>query len=126
MGSVTPQTILVIEDYPDTREGLRRVLTDAGYQVALAAHGLEALDYLRHNPPPAVILLDMLMPVLDGWRFLEQFNALKLNPRPRIIVMTAVQVISPEWAADHGCDGWLSKPASMPELLGDIRRLLTA
>jgi len=125
MKSATQQTVLVVEDYLDTREALRFVLTDAGYDVVLAANGKEALDYLREHAPPAVVLLDMLMPVLDGWQFLEQISLLG-EQRPRVIVVTAVSVISPDWAEDHGCDGWLRKPVSMPELLGDIRRVTAA
>ncbi len=110
MKSATQQTVLVVEDYLDTREALRFVLTDAGYDVVLAANGKEALDYLREHAPPAV---------------LEQISLLG-EQRPRVIVVTAVSVISPDWAEDHGCDGWLRKPVSMPELLGDIRRVTAA
>lgn len=119
------ETVLVVEDYPDTREALRFVLNDAGYNVVLAANGQEALDYLRDNPPPAVVLLDMLLPVLDGWQFLEKLDRTG-KPHPHVIIVTAVPAISPEWAADHGCIGWLKKPVSMPELLGDIRRVVAA
>jgi CheY-like chemotaxis protein len=118
-------TVLVVEDYADTREALRFVLSDAGYDVVLAANGQEALDYLRNHPSPAVILLDMLMPVLDGWQFLDQL-VIRGWSRPPIIIVTAVQAISPDWAEDHSCDGWLKKPVSMPELLGDIRRVVAA
>jgi CheY-like chemotaxis protein len=125
MEAAKQQTVLVVEDYPDTREALRFVLSDAGYDVVLTANGQEALDYLRDNPPPAVILLDMLMPVLDGWQFLNEMSAAHL-PQQQIILVTALPVITAEWAEDHGCVGWLKKPVSMPELLGDIRRVIAA
>src|SRR4051812_1834235 len=121
MVAAKQQTVLVVEDYPDTREALRIVLSDAGFDVVLAANGREALDYLRDHSA-SVVLLDMLMPVVDGWQFLEQSAALP-KPRPPIIIITALPAISPDWAAAHGCDGWLKKPVSMPELLGGIRRV---
>jgi CheY-like chemotaxis protein len=124
--SATPQTVLVVEDFPDTREGLRRVLVAEGYEVAEARDGREALDYLRDKPAPAVVLLDMLMPVLDGWHFLEEFRARGSSIYIPIIVITAVPVISQEWAAANGCAGCLHKPVSMPDLLADIRRVTAA
>src|SRR6266545_4852685 len=68
------RTLLVVEDNEVAREGLAAILRRAGYEVALATNGQEALNYLDGHPPPALILLDMLMPVLDGWHFLEQLQ----------------------------------------------------
>ena len=124
MEAASQLTVLVVEDYADMREALRFVLADAGYDVVLAANGREALDYLRDHSV-ACVLLDMLMPVLDGWQFLEQSAAIP-KPRPPVIIITALPAISPDWAEAHGCDGWLKKPVSMSELLGDIRRVVAA
>jgi PAS domain S-box-containing protein len=65
-------TLLLIEDAPDIQEVLSELLTDAGYQVIAAAHGGEGLDRLRTGPPIHLILLDLMMPVMDGWRFREE------------------------------------------------------
>jgi CheY-like chemotaxis protein len=62
--------ILVVDDDDDVREALRRLLDDEGYAVAVASNGVEALDYLRSSAPrPSVILLDLMMPVMNGWQF---------------------------------------------------------
>ena len=65
-------TLLLIEDAPDIQEVLSELLTDAGYEVIAAAHGGEGLDRLRSGPPVHLILLDLMMPVMDGWRFREE------------------------------------------------------
>src|SRR5215471_6101727 len=63
--------ILVVDDDPDIRESLREVLEDEGYAVSCVGNGREALDYLKtpSSPRPCVILLDLMMPVMDGWQF---------------------------------------------------------
>ncbi len=62
--------ILVVDDDPDIRDSLREVLEDEGYEVACVGNGREALDHLKAaNPRPCVILLDLMMPVMDGWQF---------------------------------------------------------
>jgi len=62
--------ILVVDDDPDIRDSLREVLEDEGYVVNCVSNGREALDYLKSKQPrPCVILLDLMMPVMDGWQF---------------------------------------------------------
>jgi CheY-like chemotaxis protein len=70
--------ILVVDDDPGIRESLREVLEDEGYHVTCMANGQEALDHLKAaSPRPCVILLDLMMPVMDGWQFRRQQ---KLDP----------------------------------------------
>ena len=62
--------VLVVDDDPDIRDSLREVLEDEGYAVSCVSNGREALDYLKSKQPrPCVILLDLMMPVMDGWQF---------------------------------------------------------
>jgi len=61
--------ILVVDDDPDIRDSLREVLEDEGYSVACVGNGREALEYLHREPRPSVILLDLMMPIMDGWQF---------------------------------------------------------
>jgi CheY-like chemotaxis protein len=119
----TDKTLLVVEDNEVAREGLAVILRREGYAVALAADGQQGLDYLAANPAPDLILLDMLMPVLDDWRFLEL-----LRPRAdRVpVIVTTGTVFSREWAAEHGCAGFIKKPIDTESLLAEVRRCLGA
>jgi CheY-like chemotaxis protein len=65
--------VLVVDDDPDIRESLREVLEDEGYEVACVGNGQEALEHLKTvSPRPCVILLDLMMPVMDGWQFRKE------------------------------------------------------
>src|SRR5690242_14878079 len=64
--------ILIVEDNPDSRETLAMVIEGMGYTVSTASNGREALDYLRTHSLPCLILLDLMMPVMDGWEFRNQ------------------------------------------------------
>jgi CheY-like chemotaxis protein len=115
-------TLLVVEDNDVAREGLAVVLRQAGYRVLPAANGEEGLRLLRRGPPVDLILLDMLMPVLDGWHFLGRLQG--DASRPPVIVTTAAPVLSPEWAEAHDCAGFLRKPVETEEVLAEVRRCL--
>ena len=118
-----PPTMLVVEDAAAAREGLAALLGRAGYRVALAANGAEALHFLGGWPTPALILLDMLMPVLDGWHFLEQLR--RQVPAPEVpIIVTTGTILSRAWARDHGCQGFLRKPIEPEALFEETRRCL--
>jgi CheY-like chemotaxis protein len=117
-------TVLLVEDNPIVREGLAEVLRCEGYDVASAEHGQDALAYLDENRPPALILLDMLLPVMDGWRFLERLGRNWVEPKPPVLVVTGSQVIGPEWAEAHGCAGFLRKPVEPERLVAEVRRCL--
>jgi CheY-like chemotaxis protein len=122
MADAVPRpTLLVVEDNEAAREGLAFVLRRAGFNVLTAADGRRALQLLWSEPPPEVILLDMLLPVLDGWHFLERLR--RGGPHPPIIVTTAT-FLSREWAKDHGCAGFLRKPVDEEALLAEVRRCM--
>jgi CheY-like chemotaxis protein len=115
--------ILVVEDDVTTREGLNLLLQHEGYRVAVAANGQEALEQLRDGPRPDLILLDMLMPVLDGWHFLTALKENQALDAVQVLVTTVVP-LSREWADDHGCCGFLKKPINTDLLLAEVRRCL--
>jgi CheY-like chemotaxis protein len=118
-----PARLLVVEDNEKAREGLATILRREGYEAVLAANGQEALDLLRVGPPPDLIILDMLMPVLDGWHFLETLKRRGPRPLPNIVITTGTN-ITLEWALDHGCQGFLRKPIQTEALLAEVRRCL--
>jgi CheY-like chemotaxis protein len=117
------QKLLVVEDNPIVREGLEVVLRREGYAVVHASDGEEALSYLRTHSRPDLIILDMLLPVLDGWHFLEQLR--KGGQDIPVVITTAIN-LTLQWANDHGCRGFLKKPIEADELLAEVRRCLPA
>jgi CheY-like chemotaxis protein len=115
------KTILVVENDDITREVMAVMLQREGYTTILKANGREALDYLLSEPVPDLILLDMLMPVMDGWQFMEERKrSEKLAVIP--IILTTSGVTTREWALDHGAVGFVQKPMETEALLKEIRR----
>ncbi len=110
--------VLVVDDDPDIRELVQEALTDEGYQVVGAANGWEALAQIA-AAPPALVLLDMRMPVLDGWGFAREVKARGL--RLSIVVMTAAQDAR-RWAEEIRAQGYLAKPFELDELLDAVER----
>ena len=106
-----------MDDDEDVRDSLALVLRDEGYDVQTAANGKEALDKLDHMPPPAVVLLDLMMPVMNGWKTLEQLRARKLEA-PVIIISAAVPPAPPE------ATGYLRKPVDLDQLLQKMSDLV--
>jgi CheY-like chemotaxis protein len=84
----TAPTVLIVEDDVDARETFSEVLEEQGYTVVTAADGREAEAYLRSNPPPAAVVLDLMMPRLDGWAVAALMRQGQL-PEVPIVVVTA-------------------------------------
>jgi CheY-like chemotaxis protein len=113
--------ILLVDDDSPSVEALRELLEYEGYQVVCAPNGLEALQTLRQSEGYCLILLDLMMPVLDGYGFRrEQLKDPKLASIP-IIVITAGGRVA-EQTRELGSDVYFRKPLSPPELLSAIRR----
>lgn len=116
------RVLLVVEDDQDIRDTLVEVLEDQGYQPLSASNGREALDKLRRaDPRPRLILLDIMMPVMDGWAFrAAQQGDPELQSIP-VIVLTAHT--SPEETAEQmEAAGFLRKPVALQALLATVRR----
>ncbi len=112
--------ILVVEDDADIRSGVAEVLRQEGYEVATAAHGREALDWLCGNSP-SVILLDLMMPIMDGWEFRsEQLRDPRLARIPVVLLSGAGDVR--QHATSLGADGFLVKPLDIDELFTAAQR----
>jgi CheY-like chemotaxis protein len=111
--------ILVVDDDPSIRTTVSDVLDMEGYRVVTAANGAEALERVEQNQP-ALVLLDMRMPVMDGWAFARAIasRGMKLP----ILVMTAADNAR-AWAEEIGADGYVAKPFDLAELISAIERL---
>ena len=116
------KSILIVDDDFGIRDYLTQILQDEGYQVAAAANGLEALDYLKARPRrPCVILLDLTMPIMNGWDFrAAQRQEPRLDAVP-VVVLTADGAASQK-AAALGAAGFLQKPVSISTLLNTVER----
>jgi two-component system response regulator CpxR len=113
-------TILVVEDDSDTREALCEWLKRRGLSVACAANGLSALHEIRTlRDPPALILLDLFMPVMDGYAFLQRVRQDSHIKHVPIVVMTGDL-----WAPPSDADAILTKPFKSEILLHTIQRFL--
>src|SRR5689334_13740552 len=109
--------ILFIDDDESIREFVTMALTDEGYEVATAPHGAAALD-LIHQGQPNLILLDMRMPVMDGWAFLKAYDDTP-QPHAPIIALTASRN-SPDILVPEEVSGFLPKPFDLNELIALI------
>ena len=110
--------ILVIEDDLDIRVALAEILTDAGYEPATAANGQDALAYLDNGGTPSLIVLDLMMPVMDGWTFRRELLRRPGGDRVPIIVFSGFG--SPSVSRMEGRVRYLAKPIKMETLLSMI------
>jgi CheY-like chemotaxis protein len=115
------KTVLVVEDNAIASAGLAAVLRHHGYRAAVAPNGNIA-QYPLAGPPPDLILLDMLMPEMDGWRFLDWLAGTACRDVP--VVVTTGTNLTAEWAAAHGCAGFLKKPLDVGDLLATVGRVI--
>jgi CheY-like chemotaxis protein len=116
--------LLLVEDNEETRDGLSRYLRRKGYEVLTAPDGRQGLEAARAAPPD-LVLMDMSLPVLDGW---EATRQLKADPQTRhvpVIALTAHAMAEDrEKALAVGCDEYETKPVEFARLLGKIQGLL--
>jgi CheY-like chemotaxis protein len=110
--------VLIVEDDEDLREMMAQLLTLEGFDAATASNGREALDYLNNAEKPNVILLDLMMPVMDGWEFRRQQQAdPALAPVP-VIVLTALDYAR---GAKVDAAAFLKKPLDFDRLIDLVR-----
>jgi two-component system response regulator MprA len=115
--------ILVVDDERAVRESLRRALELEGYDVELAADGQEALDRLEVGPDPDAVILDVLMPAVDGLEVCARLR--KTGSRLPVLMLTARAEVENRVAGlDAGADDYVTKPFALEELLARLRALL--
>ena len=116
-----PETILVVDDQSSVRQLLQEYLTEQGYRVITATDGQSAIYTARHDPPD-VILLDIMMPRMDGYQFLRQYRQERQTP---VIVITArEEETDAVLGLELGADDYVIKPFRMRELVARIHAVL--
>lgn len=118
-----PKPILIIEDSEPVRSGLGAILQAHGYGTVTAADGREGLVKLQAGLQPSLILLDMILPEIDGWQFFARYTD-KLNGKVPVVIMTGLGIASEEWARSMGAVALLRKPVSGSELIAAVRRYI--
>jgi CheY-like chemotaxis protein len=113
--------VLVVDDDSAIREFVSMALEDEGYEVVTAPHGAAALELVRQEAPRAIVL-DMRMPVMDGWEFSRVYRQLP-GPHAPIIVATAARDVE-ERAAQVQADAFLGKPFDLDALLGVVEQCI--
>ena len=118
--------ILLVEDNETNRDMLSRRLLRRGYDVVLAVDGESGL-VLARSEAPDLILMDMSLPLLDGWEATRRLKAASATQRIPVIALTAHAMSSDrDKALEAGCDDYDTKPVELPRLLEKIEALLTA
>lgn len=115
------ECILVADDSLDVLEAMSMVLESAGYVVLTATDGKVALDRLRHGAAPSLILLDLMMPGMNGWQFLDE-----LRHDPSLTAIPVVIVSSGSYQAKEieclGVAGYLKKPFDVSTLFATVEQ----
>jgi two-component system, cell cycle response regulator DivK len=116
--------ILLVEDNELSRDMLSRRLTRRGYEVLLAIDGAQGVEAARTGAPD-IILMDMSLPVIDGWEATRRLKAGEDTRDIPIIALTALAMASDEqMARDAGCDDFDTKPVDLPRLIGKVESWL--
>jgi two-component system chemotaxis response regulator CheY len=120
-----PDLILTVDDSTSMRQLVRATLQGAGYKLAQAANGVEALEYAKTQETPLLVLTDVNMPEMDGITLVQALRALP-NYRhiPILILTTESGADIRKRAKESGATGWLVKPFSPQELVATVKRVI--
>ena len=119
--------VLLVEDNLHNRRIFAGILTHYGFEVHEVVNGAEAVDAVRsaQSTPPDIILMDLSLPVLDGWEAARRIKAIPERRHIPIIALTAHAMAGDDRRAiEAGCDGYLSKPISPKKLVAEVERAL--
>jgi CheY-like chemotaxis protein len=119
-----PGPILLVEDDPAMRDAVVELLEGEGYAVRCAANGRQALELLARSETPSLILLDLMMPIMDGWQFLEERRRIEDSGARRapVVLLSGLGFIR----GAVGVADFLRKPIDAEALLGCVRRFAHA
>jgi CheY-like chemotaxis protein len=110
--------VLIVDDDPDIVAVIRMTLDDEGYSIATANNGVQALERVQERRPE-VVLLDLTMPVMNGWQFNDRLR--EIEPHIPVIFMTAAFRARAEAEAHHAA-GFLAKPFDVDDLIDTVAR----
>jgi CheY-like chemotaxis protein len=113
--------VLVVDDDDTIRDTVADALEFEGYEVTTATNGMEALEHVRTDHPDAVVI-DLMMPVMTGWEFLEACRKEELCDGTAVLVMSAYRHLA-ETAPGLGATACIAKPFDLDVLLGAVERL---
>jgi DNA-binding response OmpR family regulator len=123
MATETATRVLVVDDEPQVVWMLQFSLEAEGYQTFAARDGVAALQEVREHHP-TLMLLDIMMPIMDGWAVLEHLRSLSAEERPRVVVVSARSSLRDRAkAAELGADAFVAKPFNVDDLLGVLHEL---
>jgi len=116
-------TVLVVDDEPQVVWVIEFSLQGEGYETLTAHDGFEAMDQIeRHHPD--LMVLDVMMPRMDGWSVLEELEKLPVQDRPRVVMVTALaSAVDRERAERLGASAFVPKPFDMDDLVGVLQGL---
>jgi two-component system response regulator CpxR len=118
-------TILVVDDDPDIRQLVAELLRLSGYESETAASGVEAVDRLASDPLPSLVLLDVQMPVLDGWDTLRAIRRQeRLADVPVVLCTVKAGAVDLHLGWSLGCDGYVVKPFAIADLVQEVETVL--
>jgi CheY-like chemotaxis protein len=116
--------ILLVEDQEMNRDMLSRRLKKRGYEVAIAVDGAEGVEKARSESPD-LILMDMSLPVMDGWEATRTLKADEATRSIPVVALTAHAMSTDrDKAMEAGCDAYETKPVELPRLLETVEKLL--
>jgi CheY-like chemotaxis protein len=119
-------SVLVVDDEPQVAWVLRFTLEHEGYRTFTASNGVEALEELEKHHPKLMVL-DLMMPEMDGWAVLKEMMKLPVGERPRVVIVSALTgPDDKEKATALGADAFVPKPFDVEELIGVLGGLAKA
>jgi two-component system, cell cycle response regulator DivK len=116
--------VLVVDDFADNREMYSEYLSFSGYDVIEAKNGMEAIEAAQERMPD-IIIMDLSLPVMDGWEATRQLKADERTRRIPVVALTGHALAGhSKGAKEAGCDSFLAKPCLPDQLVAEIRRML--
>ncbi|MCO5167680.1 MAG: response regulator [Planctomycetes bacterium] len=114
--------VLIVDDDPDLREELRHLCELEGYLVVVASHGEEARALLDGGEAPCIVVLDLMMPVMNGWELLRWLRAAESPHRRVPVVIMSASTYAPATGQAFDVEATLTKPVAVPDLLRELAR----